>query len=69
MLLSVYNYLDRCAGSCNTLDDISNGVYVTNETEDLTLFAFNMATGINELGTLTKHTSCKWKYKFDSKKV
>ena len=27
-----------------------------------------MVTGINESRTLTKHTSCKWQYKFDSEK-
>ena len=34
--------LDRFAGSCNTLDDLSNKVYVPNETEDLYLNVFNM---------------------------
>ena len=29
--------LDRCAGSCNTLDDLTNNVCVPNETEDLNL--------------------------------
>ena len=29
--------LDRCAGSCNTLNDLSNKVCVPNKTEDLNL--------------------------------
>ena len=29
--------LDRCMGGCNTLDDLSNKVYVSNKTEDLNL--------------------------------
>ena len=45
--------LDRCVESCNTLNDLSNKVYVTNETEDLNLSVFNMITGINKSKTLT----------------
>ena len=30
--------LDTCAGSCNTLDDLSNKVCVPNETESLNLY-------------------------------
>ena len=40
--------LDRCAGSCNTLDDLSSRVCIPDETEDLNLHVFNMITGINE---------------------
>ena len=47
--------LDRCAESCNTLNDLSNKVYVTNKAEDLNLTMFNMIAGINESKTLTKH--------------
>ena len=39
--------LDRCVGSCNTLNDLSNKVCVPNETEKLNLSVFNMITGIN----------------------
>ena len=47
--------LDRCAGICNTLNDLSNKVCVPNKTEDLNLSLFNMITGINESKTLTMH--------------
>ena len=40
--------LDRCVGSCNTLNDLSNKVCVPNKLEDLNPSAFNMITGINE---------------------
>ena len=40
--------LDRCVGSCNTLNDLSNKVCIPNKTEDLNLSAFNMITCINE---------------------
>ena len=60
--------LDRCAGSCNTLNDLSNKVCVPNKTEDLNLSVFNMITGINESKTLTKHISCECKCRFDGRK-
>ena len=59
--------LDRCVGSCNTVNDLSNKAYVPNKAEDLNLSVFNMITAINELKTLTKHI-CKCKCKFDAKK-
>ena len=40
--------LDRCAGSCDTINDLSNKVCVPNKTEDLNLSVFNIITGINE---------------------
>ena len=40
--------LDRCVGSCNTLNDLSNKVCVPNKTEDLNLSMFSMIPGINE---------------------
>ena len=58
--------LDRCVGSCNTLNDVSNKVCVPNKTEDLNLDLFNTITTINE--SKTKHISCKCKCKFDGKK-
>ena len=61
--------LDRCAGSCNTLNDLSNKVCVPNKTEDLNLSVFNMITGINKSKTLTKHISCECKCRFDGKNV
>ena len=60
--------LDICVGSCNTLNNLSNKVCVSNETEDLNLSMFNMIKGINESKTLTKHISSKCKCKFDGRK-
>ena len=40
--------LDRCAGSCNALNDLSNKVCVPDKAEDLNLSVFNMITRINE---------------------
>ena len=43
--------LDRCVGSCNTLNDLSNKVCVPNKTKDLNLSMFKIITGINESKT------------------
>ena len=40
--------LDRCVGSCNTLNDLSKKVCVPNKTENLNLNLFNMIAGINK---------------------
>ena len=60
--------LDRCVGSGNTLNGLSNRVCIPNKTEDLNLSVFNMITGINESKTLTKRISCECKCKFDGTK-
>ena len=60
--------LDRCVGSCSTLNDLLNKVCVSNKTEDLKISMFNMITGINESKTLTKHISCQSKCKLDGRK-
>ena len=60
---------NKCVGSCNTLNDLSNKVCVPNKTEDLDLSVFNITTGINESKTLTKNISCECKCKFDGKNV
>ena len=57
--------LDRCVSSCNTLNDLSNKVYVPNKREYLNLSMFNMITGMNESKKLTKHRSCKCKINID----
>ena len=44
--------LDRCAGSCNTIIDLSSKACVPNKTEDLNLCVFNMSTRINESKTV-----------------
>ena len=46
--------LDRCVGSCNNLNDLSDKGCVPNKTEDLKLNVFNMIAGINASKTLKK---------------
>ena len=59
---------DRCVGSCNTLNDLSNKVCIPNKTEYLKLSVFSVIASINESTTLTKHISCECKCKFDGTK-
>ena len=40
--------LERCNGSCGTLNVPSDKICVPNKTEDTSLSVFNMITGINE---------------------
>ena len=51
--------LDRCVGSCNTLNDLSYKVCVSNKTENLNLSVFKKITGIDESKALTKHIACQ----------
>ena len=40
--------LGKCSGNCNTFDDLSNRVCVSNKTKNLNLNVFNIITRINE---------------------
>ena len=55
-------------GSCNTLNDLSKKVCISNKMEHLNVSVFNMIKEINESKTLTKHVSCECKCKFDRTK-
>ena len=57
--------LDRCVGSCDTLNDLSNKICIPNKSEDLNLSVFNMITRINESKTLTKNISREYKCRFN----
>ena len=60
--------LDRCVGSYNTLNDLSNKLCIPKKTEDLNPSVFNMITWINESKILRKHISCEYKCKSDGTK-
>ena len=60
--------LDRCVGSCNVVNSLSNKLCIPNKTENLNLSVFNMIAGINESKTSTEHISCKFKFRFDGRK-
>ena len=54
----------RCDGSFNTLNELSNKVFVSNKTGDLNLSMFNIIARIKESKALTKHISCESKCRF-----
>ena len=60
--------LDKCVGSCNTVNDLSNNVCVPNKTDHLNMHAFNMIKEKNESKMLTKVISYESKCKFDRRK-
>ena len=39
--------LDKCVGSCDTLNDLSYRVCIPNKTKDLNIHVFNIITGKN----------------------
>ena len=54
--------LDRCGGSRNTLNDLSNKVCVPNKTDDVNTHVFNMITGKNKIKIFNKTCECKYKF-------
>ena len=54
--------LDRCGGSRNTLNDLSNKVCVPNKTDDVNTHVFNMITGKNKIKNFNKTCECKCKF-------
>ena len=60
--------LDRCIGSCNTVNDLPNKACIPNKTEDLILSVFNMIKGKYKSKTITKQIACECKCKFDGTK-
>ena len=58
--------LNRCNGSCNTLDDLWSRICAADKAEDTSLNVVNMITRINKSKTLTNHISCN-SCKFDNR--
>ena len=53
--------LNKFMGIRDTLNDLSNNIYVPNKTEKLNLSVFNMITGRTESKISTKYISSKYK--------
>ena len=60
--------VNKCGGSCNTIEDPFGRICVPNKIEDVNLTAFNMFQDTNESKTLAKHISCDARCEFDGKK-
>ena len=59
--------LDKYAGSGNTLNDLSNRVFIPNETDYSNIQVFKINTRKNESKILTKDRLCQFKCRFDEK--
>ena len=57
--------LDRCHGSCDTLDNPSGRICLLNKRKKVNLNVFNLISRINESRRLTKHISFDCKCKLD----
>ena len=53
--------LDKCSGSCSSVDDLSIKLCVPSKTKDINVKVFNMTTNKYEAKTIVKHISCKCK--------
>ena len=60
--------LDKCVGSCNTVNDLSNKVCLLNKIKYLNIHVFNMITGKNVSKILIRDISRECKCKFDGRK-
>ena len=60
--------LDRCVGSCNNLNDLSNKVCVLNKTEVSSRSLLRMIRVVIKSKTLTKYLSYECKFKLDGAK-
>ena len=60
--------LEKCAGSCNTLNDLSNEVCNPSKTEDLHIYVFDIITEKCESKILIKDIWFKFNCRFDWKK-
>ena len=53
--------LDKCSGSCNSVDDLSTKISIESKTKDVNVKVSNMITinkWINETKIMVKHISC-----------
>ena len=58
--------LDKCNGSCNTVDDLSTKACVPSKTKDVNVKVSNMITNRNKAKTLViKQISCDFKCNFN----
>ena len=58
--------LDKCSGSCNSVDDLSTKICVPSTTKDINVKVFTMITNKNKAKPIVKHISCDCKFRFSS---
>ena len=55
--------LNKCSGSCNSVDELSTKICVLSKTKDINVKVCNMITRTIETKTMVKHFSWDYKYK------
>ena len=58
--------MNRCVGSCNTINDPYGKTYFANDIENIRLKAFNLLSQNNETINIGKHKSCEGKCKLNN---
>ena len=53
--------VNKCGGSCNTVDDVYDRVCVSNKVKNMNVKVFNLISDENETGFLVQHESCECK--------
>ena len=58
--------INRCKGSCNTINDPYAKICVPNQIKDTNVKVFNLMSRTNETGYIKWHKTCKCKCKLDA---
>ena len=53
--------VNKCGGSCNTVDDVYDQVCVSNKVKNMNVKVFNLISDENETGFLVQHELCECK--------
>ena len=57
--------VNKCGGSCNTIDDLFVWVCVPDKVENVTGKVFNLMMWVNETRFLVPHESCECKFEMN----
>ena len=57
--------VDKCGGSCDTIDDPYAEDCVSNKVKNMNIKVFNLMSGVNETRFLVQHESCECKCGLD----
>ena len=60
-LLLVIVSVNKCSGSCSTIDDPYDRVCVPNKVKNMNLKLFNVISEVNKTRLLVQHESCECK--------
>ena len=58
--------MNKCKGSCNTINDPYAKLYVPDTIKNINVKAFNLMSGTNETRHIERHKTCKCKCRLDA---